>query len=95
MPRRRPGISSSIRSIRFNRHGCELLKRIKMRAGMVNHLRGFADVKLRGEYCREAVYPSFEFSGATGDTRRQSFPIHLGESTPATVSAAPGRAVTP
>ena len=36
-----------------------------MRATMENHLRGFADVKLRGEYCRDAVQPSFDFSDTT------------------------------
>jgi hypothetical protein len=43
------GLSPSIRFIRFNRHGCELLKRIKIRGGIVNHPRGFADVKVRRE----------------------------------------------
>jgi hypothetical protein len=52
---RQPRFSPSIRFIRFNRHGCELLKRIKMRAAMVNHLRGFADVKLRRAYHRDAA----------------------------------------
>ena len=36
-----------------------------MRAAMVNHLRGFSGVKLRREYCRDAVEPSFEFSDTT------------------------------
>jgi len=53
--RRHPRFPSPIRFIRFNRHECELLQRIKMREAMVNHLHGFADVRLRRAYHRDAA----------------------------------------